>query len=332
MLAYVLEHALDAGEESVKRGPELLPVLRDAGVVDAGGYGLTIIFAGIVAALRGADPPPLEHHAPARVTHPAARVLDLPLLHELRRHRRTELDAAPWIERWSGSATRCSSSATPTRSRSTSTPTSPSARPSCSTASGAVSRLDVADMHEQVQRAHRAPGGGDPGAAACSPSSPATACARCSRASAPRARRRPDAEPVDLRAAGRRSTASPPSEVVVLPNSPNVLMAAERAAELSEKTVRVVAVALDAGRPRRRRRARSEPRRAPATRPRWRRRSRTSAPGGVAEAARDDTQGRFRRGDAVGFIEEQIVAWGEPRRDAARSCSASSAARPSCSP
>ena len=70
MLAYVLEHALDAGQASVKRGPELLPILREAGVVDAGGYGLTIIFAGVIAALRGADPPPLEHHAPARITHP----------------------------------------------------------------------------------------------------------------------------------------------------------------------------------------------------------------------------------------------------------------------
>ena len=66
MLAYVLEHALDAGQASVKRGPELLPILRDAGVVDAGGYGLTIIFAGVIAALRGADPPPLEHYSPAR--------------------------------------------------------------------------------------------------------------------------------------------------------------------------------------------------------------------------------------------------------------------------
>ncbi|HSS57919.1 MAG TPA: DAK2 domain-containing protein, partial [Solirubrobacteraceae bacterium] len=70
MLAYVLEHALDAGQASVKRGPELLPILRDAGVVDAGGYGLTIIFAGVVAALRGAEPPPLEHYSPARITQP----------------------------------------------------------------------------------------------------------------------------------------------------------------------------------------------------------------------------------------------------------------------
>src|SRR5204862_6906317 len=47
MLAYVLEHALDAGQSSVKRGPELLPILRAAGVVDAGRYGLTIILPGL---------------------------------------------------------------------------------------------------------------------------------------------------------------------------------------------------------------------------------------------------------------------------------------------
>ena len=34
--------------------------------------------------------------------------------------------------------------------------------------------------------------------------------------------------------------------------------------------------------------------------------------GGVTEAARDDTEGRFRRGDSVGFIDEELVAWGEP--------------------
>ena len=44
---------LDAGQDSVKRGPELLPILREAGVVDAGGYGLTVLLAGMVGALRG---------------------------------------------------------------------------------------------------------------------------------------------------------------------------------------------------------------------------------------------------------------------------------------
>src|SRR5665648_547338 len=70
LIAGIIESALVAGQESVNRGPELLPVLREAGVVDAGGYGLTVLLAGIVGGLRGSDPPSLEHHAAARVTHP----------------------------------------------------------------------------------------------------------------------------------------------------------------------------------------------------------------------------------------------------------------------
>src|SRR5687768_9759526 len=70
LIAEVLECALDAGQSSVRRGPDLLPVLREAGVVDAGGFGLTVILAGVVAALRGAEAPKLDQHAPARVTHP----------------------------------------------------------------------------------------------------------------------------------------------------------------------------------------------------------------------------------------------------------------------
>jgi dihydroxyacetone kinase-like predicted kinase len=33
--------------------------------------------------------------------------------------------------------------------------------------------------------------------------------------------------------------------------------------------------------------------------------------GGVAPAARDDAQGRFKKGDAVGFADGEIVAWGD---------------------
>src|SRR5919197_128968 len=61
LLADVLERALDAGVEAVERGPEQLDVLRDAGVVDAGAYGLTVIVAGCLAALRGNDRPELDH-------------------------------------------------------------------------------------------------------------------------------------------------------------------------------------------------------------------------------------------------------------------------------
>jgi uncharacterized protein len=106
--------------------------------------------------------------------------------------------------------------------------------------------------------------------------------------------------------------AIPADEVVVLPNSSNVIMAAERAAELSDKTVLVVpsrsvqaglaaAVALD---PARDALANAEAMAHTLERVRT---------GAVAPAARDDAQGRFREGDAVGFVGEQIVAWGRPR-------------------
>jgi hypothetical protein len=103
----------------------------------------------------------------------------------------------------------------------------------------------------------------------------------------------------------------PAEEVVVLPNSSNVFMAAERAAELSDKTVVVVpsrwqqaglaaALALD---PDASAAANAEAMHAALEAVRT---------GGVTGAARDDAEGRFRRGDAVGFISDEIVAWGEP--------------------
>jgi dihydroxyacetone kinase-like predicted kinase len=69
-IADTLARGILAGEDAVKRGPELLPALREAGVVDAGGHGLTIVIAGVVSALRGEPPPELAHYAPARITHP----------------------------------------------------------------------------------------------------------------------------------------------------------------------------------------------------------------------------------------------------------------------
>jgi dihydroxyacetone kinase-like predicted kinase len=88
-------------------------------------------------------------------------------------------------------------------------------------------------------------------------------------------------------------------------------MAAERAAELSDKHVTVVpsrsqqaglaaAVSLDP--------ARGGEENAAAMLATLER-VRTGA---VAPAARDDPQGRFRAGDAVGFVEEELVAWGQP--------------------
>jgi dihydroxyacetone kinase-like predicted kinase len=86
-------------------------------------------------------------------------------------------------------------------------------------------------------------------------------------------------------------------------------MAAERACELSEKPARVVAatsqqasllalIELDPGAS-----ADENAERLGAA-------LEGVATGGVAPAGRDDAQGRFKQGDAVGFAGDEIVAWG----------------------
>jgi len=52
-IAGVLAAAVDEAYASVKRTPDLLPVLKEAGVVDAGGYGLAILMEGFASAMRG---------------------------------------------------------------------------------------------------------------------------------------------------------------------------------------------------------------------------------------------------------------------------------------
>jgi dihydroxyacetone kinase-like predicted kinase len=99
------------------------------------------------------------------------------------------------------------------------------------------------------------------------------------------------------------------AEVIVLPNSRNVTMAAEEAARLADKPVIVVPsdaqqaalaalVEFDPGEG-------GEPNAE-------RLRSVLSAirVGAVAPAARDDAEGRFMRGDSVGFSGDEIIAWG----------------------
>jgi hypothetical protein len=52
-LSPVMESVVEAARDSVARTPTLLSVLRDAGVVDAGGQGLYILFEGILRYLKG---------------------------------------------------------------------------------------------------------------------------------------------------------------------------------------------------------------------------------------------------------------------------------------
>lgn len=63
---YVLEQAIAQGEETLKETVNINPVLKKAGVVDAGGKGFLVILKGMLAALRGETMPALETEHAAR--------------------------------------------------------------------------------------------------------------------------------------------------------------------------------------------------------------------------------------------------------------------------
>jgi uncharacterized protein len=54
-LTTVVEAARQAAHASVRRTPELLPVLREAGVVDAGGLGVAVVLDGVYACVTGSE-------------------------------------------------------------------------------------------------------------------------------------------------------------------------------------------------------------------------------------------------------------------------------------
>ena len=56
----VLEAMLEGGEIALKKTPELLPVLKEAGVLDSGGTGLLTIFRGFMLAANGEEPEDLD--------------------------------------------------------------------------------------------------------------------------------------------------------------------------------------------------------------------------------------------------------------------------------
>ncbi|MCW2968957.1 MAG: domain fusion protein YloV [Solirubrobacterales bacterium] len=330
-IAEALERAVAAGQDSVKRGPELLAALREAGVVDAGGYGLTIMFAGVVAALRGDAPPELEHHAPARITHPE---------HSSATYRfctnfavtGSGLVPSHFIEPLEelGDAVLVVGDATTLKVH------LHTDRPELATTVfagvGEVSRLDVADMRLQIsERDERlgagaggeerhAGGAGEDGARDDGSAARCGAVAVVSGEGLRELYRELGVHTVDGGPTLNPSTYDllaaihevPAEEVIVLTNSANVIMAAEHAARLSEKQVLVapttsqqagLAAALAL---------------APDLSMEENARALTEAlaslrTGAVAPAARDDAQGRFKRGEAVGFVEEEVLAWGEPR-------------------
>ena len=307
LLAELLEAAVRDGEAAVARTPEQLEVLRESGVVDAGAHGIVVILAGVVAGLRGdvEASPPVPHYAPAADTRPH---------HEDSRYRYctnfivtgTGLESrafVPQLEELGDSVLVVGDEATLKVHVHTD---EPEAAVALFGDSGEVTQLDVADMREQIaERSARLQAG---------------RCAAVAVVAGRGMRELYEGLGAFVVDGGETFNPSiydllaaihevPAEEVLVFPNNPNVVMAAERAAELSDKEARVVVctsqqaglaalVELD------------------PTASVDENGERLSAAlegiraGSVAPAARDDAKGRFVTGDAVGFVGDEIVAWG----------------------
>jgi hypothetical protein len=307
ILAEVLERAIADGERAVARTPEQLAVLRESGVVDAGGHGLVLILAGVVAGLKGdgAEIPEVAHHEPPKLTRPH---------HEDSRYRYCTnfivsgegLDdraILPRLEALGDSVLVVGDEATLKVHVHTDTPETAM---SLFEGVGEVGNVDIADMRQQVAERDARLGSGRTGVVAVAAGNGLERLFAELGADVVPGGETLNPSTSELLAGIHGAGAE---EVLVLPSSSNVIMAAERACELSEKPARVVpaksqqasllalveldpAAALDANA------ERLEAALADV------------ATGGVAPAARDDAQGRFKRGDAVGFVEGDIVAWG----------------------
>jgi uncharacterized protein len=307
ILAEVLERAIADGERAVARTPEQLEVLRESGVVDAGGHGLVLIMAGVVAGLRGdgAAIPEVAHHEPPKLTRPH---------HEDSRYRYctnfivsgsglNDRAVLPRLEALGDSVLVVGDEATLKVHVHTDTP---EAAMALFEDAGEVGNVDIADMRQQVAERDARLEAGRTGVVAVAAGTGMERLFAELGADVVPGGETLNPSTSELLAGIHDAGAE---EVLVLPSSSNVIMAAERACELSDKPARVVAAksqqasllalveldpaaALDANA------ARLEAALADV------------ATGGVAPAARDDAQGRFKRGDAVGFVEGEIVAWG----------------------
>jgi DAK2 domain fusion protein YloV len=308
VLAGVLERAIEDGERAVARTPEQLEVLRESGVVDAGGHGLVLILAGVVAGLRGEDGemPEVPHHEAPRASLPH---------HEDSRYRYCtnfivsgnglgRREFLPRLEGLGDSVLVVGDDVTLKIHVHTD---DPEAAVALFEGVGTVTNLDVADMREQMaERSARLAATGRTGVVAVAAGEGMERLFAELGAVVIPGGETLNPSTYEL-LAGIHGVAA--EEILVLPSSSNVVMAAERACELSEKPARVVAatsqqasllalVELDADATAAENADRLEAALAGVS------------TGGVAPAARDDAQGRFRKGDAVGFSAGEIVAWG----------------------
>jgi DAK2 domain fusion protein YloV len=318
----VLDAALAGGREAVERTPELLAILRDAGVVDAGGTGLVEILRGVIAGLRrepfeipneAVEPVAVEsaHAGSSRYRYCTSFVVEGPGLEGDRlEHELAPLGDSLLVvgdgETWKVHVHT----------------DDPGAAIRVGTDAGSVSAVELADMHLQTaERSRRLEG--EPASSAVTD----VVCVLAGDGNRAIARSLGVREIVEggqslnpstrelLDAVGRcRAT-----EVVILPNNPNVVATAERAAELADRPVAVVetrsiAAGLAAAveyRPDRDAAANARAMAEAAARVRT---------GAVTKAVRDATADgvEIRKGDTLALLDGTVVAASGEPQDALR--------------
>jgi hypothetical protein len=316
LLAEMLQTAVGAGTEAVERSTEQLSQLREAGVVDAGALGLVVIVRGAIEGLVGSGEalPEIPHYEAARIE----RAHEQGSKYRYCTNfvvRAPDLVARDWIAELEGIGDSVLAVADRTALKVHVHTDDPQAAVAIFDGVGPVEMQEQTDMREQI--AARASANAVAGTAAVSASRTGVVAVVAGDGIAAML----SAEGVMIVDGGPTLNPSteeilaaieshPAPEVVVLPNSKNVVLAAERAAELASKEALVVsclsqqaAVMLA---------VEFEPDAAAGDNAaRLERVLAEIRTGSVAPAARDDAEGRFAEGDAVGFVGEEPVAWGD---------------------
>lgn len=78
-LRFLLERVLERCQQALERTPDLLPILKQAGVVDSGGQGLVFLLEGMLRYVNGQEGPELSRpEPPAKPLHLPAQALAVP--------------------------------------------------------------------------------------------------------------------------------------------------------------------------------------------------------------------------------------------------------------
>src|SRR5919106_1747932 len=239
LLAEMLAAALFSGEEALRHTPEQLAVLRERGAkVDAGALGLVVIVRGLMSGLAGeqVELPEIPRYEPARITdvhHADSRyrwctnfiVIGTGLAAESFASRLEELGDSVLVV-----------GDEETLKVHVHTDDFEAAK-AVFAGAGQIEREDIADMHVQVAEQRARLAGGRSGAVVVASGGGVRSLYEGLGAVVVDGGQSMNPATNDL---VRAIEACPAAEVVVLPNSPNVILAAREAAEVADKAVEVV--------------------------------------------------------------------------------------------